>query len=432
MNRKQPKTFNLTRATLAVIVALAAVAPAWAQRYWIEELTPASPYVWSFGGTIDEAGSVAGMSVYGNWYGHATRWDPNGVPTDLGTLPGWIAALPHGASDDGTRVVGDAYLTAWDDAVPFIWEQDTGLAELPPANTRRTVCSAINAAGTIVGLGQDAFPYNSVACRWAYQGGHQWTLVPLDPLAPWTQAGASGINDSGAIVGSSGDEYTFVACRWDPPNFDAPMELPDLGGPEASWATAINDASQYVGVSSTPDDPPKYRAFFYDGNECINLGVPPGYEDYTSFATRVSNDGTVIGYGHKHDPHWSSGWGDTNARAFVWRHGVLTALKDALVGGAGWTNVYQALDINERGQIAGIGQHNGVWRACRLTPAYGDLNCDGAINAFDIDPFVLALTAPTSYAAAFPDCDILDGDCNGDGLVNVFDIDPFVLILTGG
>jgi len=32
----------------------------------------------------------------------------------------------------------------------------------------------------------------------------------------------------------------------------------------------------------------------------------------------------------------------------------------------------------------------------------GDLNCDGAVNNFDIDPFVLALTDATAYAAAWP------------------------------
>jgi hypothetical protein len=62
----------------------------------------------------------------------------------------------------------------------------------------------------------------------------------------------------------------------------------------------------------------------------------------------------------------------------------------------------------------------------------GDLNCDGAVNTFDIDPFVLALTAPAEYAAQFADCNIMNADTNGDGLVNAFDIDPFVLLLTGG
>ncbi|MBL8879480.1 MAG: hypothetical protein JNG88_10205 [Phycisphaerales bacterium] len=61
----------------------------------------------------------------------------------------------------------------------------------------------------------------------------------------------------------------------------------------------------------------------------------------------------------------------------------------------------------------------------------GDLNCDGSVNNFDIDPFVLALTDPTAYAAQFPGCDPLNGDINNDGLLNNFDIDPFVALLTG-
>ncbi len=61
----------------------------------------------------------------------------------------------------------------------------------------------------------------------------------------------------------------------------------------------------------------------------------------------------------------------------------------------------------------------------------GDVNCDGVVNAFDIDPFVLALTDPSAYAAAYPDCTYLAADCNGDGFVNAFDIDPFVSLLTG-
>ena len=64
-------------------------------------------------------------------------------------------------------------------------------------------------------------------------------------------------------------------------------------------------------------------------------------------------------------------------------------------------------------------------------PAPGDLNCDGMINAFDIDPFVLALTDPDAYAAAYPDCDSSLADVNGDGAVNAFDIDSFVAVLTG-
>ena len=63
-------------------------------------------------------------------------------------------------------------------------------------------------------------------------------------------------------------------------------------------------------------------------------------------------------------------------------------------------------------------------------PPAGDANCDGLVNFGDIDPFVMAITDPAAYDAAYPDCDALTADCNGDGLVNYGDIDPFVSLLT--
>jgi DNA-binding beta-propeller fold protein YncE len=62
----------------------------------------------------------------------------------------------------------------------------------------------------------------------------------------------------------------------------------------------------------------------------------------------------------------------------------------------------------------------------------GDLNCDGAVNFADINPFVLALTSAANYAAAFPDCHRASADVNADGQVNFADINPFVALLCGG
>ncbi|MGE0480811.1 MAG: hypothetical protein AB7Q17_10115 [Phycisphaerae bacterium] len=60
----------------------------------------------------------------------------------------------------------------------------------------------------------------------------------------------------------------------------------------------------------------------------------------------------------------------------------------------------------------------------------GDANCDGAVNNFDIDAFVLALIDPAGYGLVFPTCDLAcANDINGDGTVNNFDIDPFVVCM---
>jgi hypothetical protein len=68
-----------------------------------------------------------------------------------------------------------------------------------------------------------------------------------------------------------------------------------------------------------------------------------------------------------------------------------------------------------------------------VPPSYplGDMNCDGAFDGFDIDPFFLALGDPDGYQQAFPDCDIMNGDINGDDEVDGFDINPFFDLLGG-
>ena len=74
----------------------------------------------------------------------------------------------------------------------------------------------------------------------------------------------------------------------------------------------------------------------------------------------------------------------------------------------------------------------GAWRKVLPPPPPlpGDVNCDGAFNFGDIDPFVLALTDAAGYATRYPNCDIILADLNADGSVNFADIDPFVALLT--
>jgi photosystem II stability/assembly factor-like uncharacterized protein len=84
-----------------------------------------------------------------------------------------------------------------------------------------------------------------------------------------------------------------------------------------------------------------------------------------------------------------------------------------------------------RSRLIAATQGRGIWKITIGLP--GDMNGDGTVNGYDIDPFVLALTDPAGYASQFPTVDaIANGDLNGDGLLNGYDIDPFVQVLTGG
>ena len=49
-----------------------------------------------------------------------------------------------------------------------------------------------------------------------------------------------------------------------------------------------------------------------------------------------------------------------------------------------------------------------------------DMNCDGVVNAFDIEPFLDLL-----FGGGEP-CDSCTGDANDDGDINAFDIEPFL------
>lgn len=61
----------------------------------------------------------------------------------------------------------------------------------------------------------------------------------------------------------------------------------------------------------------------------------------------------------------------------------------------------------------------------------GDLNCDGYVNNFDIDAFVLDMIDMDLYVRTYPGCSPWKGDLNQDGEVNAFDIDPFVDLIVG-
>lgn len=59
----------------------------------------------------------------------------------------------------------------------------------------------------------------------------------------------------------------------------------------------------------------------------------------------------------------------------------------------------------------------------------GDTDCDGDIDYFDIDPFLVALSGPDAYAQAYPECEWNHADCDEDGDVDYFDVQAFLTLL---
>ncbi len=97
-----------------------------------------------------------------------------------------------------------------------------------------------------------------------------------------------------------------------------------------------------------------------------------------------------------------------------------------------WTIKVVAHEINVDGHVETPGVDadfalivSGVLPAgCAFDAA--DTNCDGVIDAFDVEPFINLLVGGGSP------CSTCAGDINGDGAIDAFDIEPFIACLVGG
>jgi hypothetical protein len=77
--------------------------------------------------------------------------------------------------------------------------------------------------------------------------------------------------------------------------------------------------------------------------------------------------------------------------------------------------------------VAGGGSHSlGV----KVVYSRGDMNCDGAVDFQDINPFAQYLSNVSAWQAIYPSCPANVGDIDQDGTYPSFrDINPFVTLL---
>lgn len=141
--------------------------------------------------------SSAGQS--NNW--HACWWPKSTgvIPTDLGTLHGYIVSSASAINLHGA-IVGDSSTTATTHAI--LWTAAAGMKDLGLLNkTLRTSAKSINDSGVVVGVAYDSNgnPYHAFV--WTEAGG----MKDLNALIPsgtgWTLVWATGINPKGQITG---------------------------------------------------------------------------------------------------------------------------------------------------------------------------------------------------------------------------------------
>ncbi|MBL8880842.1 MAG: hypothetical protein JNG88_17145 [Phycisphaerales bacterium] len=298
-------------------------------------------------------------------------------------LPGTYYAPSFGGVNDAGVAVGTISGCSCSDSggvlqVPYIWDAVNGARTISVPNARGL--SRINEAGIAIGwlngwVMNDGFIIDINTGVYTILADVFPTSIGSGPIH------AADINDSGVVAGSRAGIYPVYrhGFTYSPETGVQFLPFPGTGYQQYVRPTAINNAGQVVGVISTTTA--SQHVFVYsdaDGLLDLNVGtmidgLPAGYRLYA--ATEINNAGWIAGYGH-----------------------------------------------TAQGKITGfVLKARGIVR--------GDSNCDGVVNNFDIDPFVLALTSPDDYTASFPNCDLLNADINLDGAVNNFDIDPFVACL---
>ncbi len=242
--------------------------------------------------------------------------------------------------------------------------------------------SAINDLGQVVGL-SDLNSSGGYAFISEPNGGSLSNLGSLENYnAGFQLTQATDINNLGQVVGlattyTGGDFYPFPLHAFiSGPNGVVLHDLGTLGGRD-SYATGINDSGQVVGYSSTVNN--TSHAFISDpnGGALHDLGTLGGE---SSNATAINNLGQVIG-SYNLGPSVSAIRNgvtyDLNQRFFVTQEDVMLDLNTLVAAvNLGWTFLGLS-DINNKGQISGWG-----------------INPLGTVEAFMLNPEVSSVPEP--------------------------------------
>ena len=345
---------------------------------------------------------------------HAFRWDA-GVRTDLGPLAEGRSSFADWISQNGL-IVGFAENGDFDPLAPnlterraVLWREGRilDLGTLPEGGYE-SQANAVNSKGQVVGWATNTVPdpnsmiapgfYPTQSRAFLWEKGAMrdlgtlgtgtdaiaqfinergqvvgWSFTGAPPVGPcpiftianvpistgsfiWDKKDgmrdlgnlggncviATGINNEGAVIGDNvNDQPIQRAFVW------KDETIRDLGGSiggNSTGAEAINDAGEVAGFATLAGEVSTHAVLWKHVGEIIDLGTPD--PSVSSFAMSINSKTQVVGGTYN-----SSG---DLIHAVLWEGGSLYDLNDVIGPGAALT-LQLAEDINERGEIAGVG-----------------------------------------------------------------------------
>lgn len=287
---------------------------------------------------VNDSGVVTGSSQLPNsGTVHAFVWQ-SGILRDLGP----VANQSFARDVDGAgRVLGVTAVGGPNPNSAFVWNPIAGIRMLPGLEGGTW---AMNGLGAVVGAsGAPGMPGRPVL--WREATGIQFLGA--------SEGIARGINDRGQVVGSMVDPGSsgMRAFLWEEGSLTV---LGTLTG-ETTVALGINEVGQVVGASEV--GPGLQHAVLWEDGIVKDLGTLPGRG---SRALNINVHGVAVGFATTVQGA---------QRAVVW-HGNTPHDLNQWVDGLDGRILVEAVDINGRGQIAGVlfQPSDGTRRAFLLTP----------------------------------------------------------------